>query len=114
MDMVNDVVATEVTPVADKSKIRLSGWAADPVAGTLPKAVYLEIGGINKVYTQVALGVARPDVATHFDKPALANAGWQATVDMGAVTPGNYELRIIQLGTMTNTICDARKSLTLM
>ncbi|OYT91787.1 MAG: hypothetical protein CFE43_11855 [Burkholderiales bacterium PBB3] len=114
VDLVNDAIATEVMPVANKTQVRLSGWAADPVAGTLPKAVYLEIGGANKVYAQVALGVARPDVATHFSKPALATAGWQATLDMSAVKAGNYELRIIQLGTMTNTICDARKALTLI
>lgn len=113
VDLVNDAIATELTPVADKTKVRLSGWAADPVVGTLPKVVFLEIGGANKVYMQVALGLARPDVATHFSKPELANAGWQATLDMSALKPGNYELRIIQLGTVANTICDARKSLTL-
>lgn len=113
VDLVNDAIATEVMPVANKTQVRLSGWAADPVAGTLPKAVYLEIGGANKVYAQVALGGARPDVATHFAKPSLATAGWQATLDMGAVKPGNYELRIIQIGDTANTICDARKALTL-
>ncbi len=75
--------------------------------------MFLEIGGAKKVYAQASLGVPRPDVATHFGKPALANAGWQANLDMGALPAGNYELRIIQLNDATNTICDTRKALTL-
>lgn len=113
VDTVNDAVATEVTPVADKTKVRLSGWGADAAAGTLPKAAYLEIGGAKKVYAPIGLGVARPDVATHFGKPALGNAGWQATVDLSSLPAGNHELRIIQLGDAANTICDARKAVTL-
>lgn len=113
VDLVNDAVATELTAVADKTQVRLSGWAAGSAAGTLPKAVYLEIGGVKKVYAPVMLGVARPDVATHFNKPALATAGWQVSVDMRTLQAGHYELRLIQLGDTANTICDARKALTL-
>ena len=113
VDLVNDAVATEVVAVADKTKVRLSGWAADATSGSLPKAVFLEIGGVKKVYVSVALGVARPDVATHFNKPALASAGWQAGLDMSTLPAGNYELRVIQLGEAASTICDARKALTL-
>ena len=113
VDLVNDAMATKVMPVANKNKVRLSGWAADSVAGTLPKEAYLEIGGAKKAYAQVVLGVARPDVAAHFGKPALANPGWQVTVDMTTLQAGNYELRIIQLGDAANTICDTRKSVSL-
>jgi hypothetical protein len=111
--MVNDAVAVGVMPVADKLKVRLSGWAADAKQGTLPKSAFLEIAGGKQAYAPIVLGQARADVATHFSKPVLGNAGWKAVLDLSSLPVGNYSLRVIQLGDAGNTICDTHKAVKL-
>jgi len=108
--MVNDVAAKESTVITDKAKVRLQGWAADAVAGTTPKEVYLELEGPTKAYVQAATNVSRPDVATHFNKPALASSGWNAFANVSALPAGSYVARVIQVnGDGTGSLCDAHR-----
>lgn len=113
VDLVNDAVAVDVMPVADKSKVHLSGWAADAKKGSLPKSAFLEIAGGKQAYAPVVLGQTRADVATHFSKPALGNAGWKAVLDLSSLPAGNYSLRVIQLGDTASTICETHKAVKL-
>ncbi len=111
IDHINAVAATETTTLVDKTRVTLDGWAADATTGSLPKSVFLELEGPVKRYLQANLGVSRPDVATHFQKPALANAGWEVLATLADLPPGSYVLRVIQVGaTDTGTLCDARRT----
>jgi hypothetical protein len=114
VDLINAAVATESTAIADKTQVSLTGWAADSVTGTVPKEVFLEIDGPAKSYIQAATGISRPDVASHFNKPALGTAGWSAAANLGSLPSGTYVLRVIQLsGSSVGALCDPHRVIVL-
>lgn len=114
IDTISDVIAKPSNTVADKAQVKLHGWAADPDNGVLPKEVYVEIDGPSKTYVQATLGAARSDVATHFNKPTLANAGWNAQANVTSLSGAAYALRIIQvMPDGSSTICETTRVLDL-
>jgi hypothetical protein len=108
-DFVNDHPAKDAA-ISDKAKVKLGGWAGNVSAGTSPQEVYVELEGLIKVYLKAARG-QRPDVAAHFNKPGLADAGWVAYADLSEVAAGTYKVRIIQLEGQTGLVCDGGNSI---
>ena len=114
IDMVNYAVAAPTNAIADKAHVKLQGWAADATQGVLPRQVYVEIEGAQKSWVRAVIGMERPDVATHFNKPELGKAGWSAFANLSALPAGAYTLRIVQiLPDNAETLCDAQRTLTL-
>ena len=114
IDMVNYAVATPSNVIADKAHVKLQGWAADATQGIVPRQVYVEIEGTEKSWVRAVTGIDRPDVATHFNTPAIGKAGWSAFVNLATFPAGTYTLRIVQiLPDNSETLCDPQRKLTL-
>ena len=110
LDSVNDQTAKD-TSISDKARIKLAGWAGNVPAGTSPKRILVEFEGPSKLYVQAAHGIKRPDVASFFKKPGLADAGWVAYADLSEAAAGTYKVRIIQVEEQAGLVCDSNKSI---
>lgn len=113
LDAVDGQAVVTESEVANKENVRLSGWAGDVENGTSPQVVYLQLDGPQGLYVRAARGTQRPDVATHFSKPGLADAGWNANVDLSAMPAGAYKVRVIQLVEGGAIACDTVRSIVL-
>src|SRR5262249_50051635 len=72
-----------------RDRLMVSGWAASRTLGPV-KEVRLRVG-------QQEIGVVRhfcqrPEVAERFQRPDLAECGWQTMVYLPALGPGTYQL----------------------
>jgi hypothetical protein len=113
IDAINDQLAQESNPIADKSKVKFEGWAANIAAGTTPEAVYIELEGPAPFYLKASTGIKRPDVATAFNKPSVTEAGWIAFADLSALAAGSYKMRMIQLTAAAGWVCETKPVLIL-
>jgi len=110
LDSVNDQFVKDAA-ISDKARIKLVGWAGNVPAGTSPQQIFVELDGPSKVYFKAAHGQKRPDVATVFKKPGLADAGWTAYADLSELAAGAYKVRIIQVEGQSGLVCDSNKSI---
>lgn len=113
LDSVDGQAVVTTGQVANKENVRLSGWAGDVENGTSPEVIYLQLDGPQALYVRAARGAQRPDVATHFGKPGLADAGWDANVDLSAMPAGTYKVHVIQLVDGGAIACDTVRSVVL-
>lgn len=113
LDGVNDQPAQDAIKVADKARLKLAGWAGNVATGTIPPETFIELEGAGRAYVKVSQGLQRLDVASHFNKPGLANAGWGALVDMSQLPAGQYKLHIVQIEGQSGLICDTHRVLIL-
>jgi hypothetical protein len=114
IDMVNYAVAAPSNTVVDKAHVKLQGWAADATQGIVPRQVYVEIEGSQKMWARAVIGIDRPDVVTHFNKPELGKAGWSAFINLSTLPAGKYTLHIVQiLPDNSETLCNPQRTLTL-
>jgi len=111
VDTINDQPAKESNAVADKSKIKLEGWAANIMLGSTPQDVYIELNGLSQSYIKANTGFKRPDVATAYNKPAVTNAGWIAFADLSTLGAGSYKMRVVQVTGATGLVCEAKNSI---
>ncbi len=112
LDSVNDQPASDVS-ISDKARVKLIGWAGNVPAGTSPQQVFVELEGPSMFYIQATRGIKRPDVADHFNKPGLADAGWVAYADLSGMAAGAYKVRIIQVEGQSGLVCDSNRSILL-
>lgn len=113
LDLIAGKPAGESNPIADKTRSQWEGWAANVAAGTNPQAVFIELDGPGKAYLSAGTGGKRPDVATHFSKPALLNAGWSVQADLSALAAGTYKVRLIQVSNGSALVCETKRSIVL-
>ncbi|MFA5167553.1 MAG: hypothetical protein WC530_03370 [Candidatus Omnitrophota bacterium] len=111
IDWVDDKTAQEATPIKEKAKVKLAGWAGNVEAGTSPQEVFVELDGPSKVYFKASPGLNRPDVAAHFKKPGLASSGWEVYADLSGVTAGTYKAQVIQVKGQSGLTCDTKRSI---
>jgi hypothetical protein len=107
-DGIDDQLVKETTPIADKSKIKFEGWAANVAAGTTPEAVYIALEGPAQAYIKANIGLNRSDVATAFKKPSVTNAGWIAFADLSALAAGSYKIKVIQTAAAAGLVCEIK------
>ena len=84
-----------------------SGWSGDKSKTTVATKAVLQLINSNNDVVQsweTVYGVARPDVASAFDNPALADSGFQLEVE-GITIPGAYRLQIGSVNGGTNQLC---------
>ena len=108
IDGIDDQLVKETTPIADKSKIKFEGWAANGAAGTTPEAVYIALEGPAQAYIKANIGLNRSDVATAFKKPSVTNAGWIAFADLSALAAGSYKIKVIQTAAAAGLVCEIK------
>jgi len=79
--------------VGQNRTVTASGWAADNEDGAPVAKVSIRLDGTELgVATR---GLARPDVANADHRPDWLNSGWSASVNVGAVAPGNHTLTAV-------------------
>jgi hypothetical protein len=83
---------TSSTTVSTLDKLYISGWVADAVDGAPLSNVTVLIDG-SSVGTPT-LGIARPDVATSYGKPAYTNSGYNLTYPAGSLAVGNHAVTV--------------------
>ena len=92
LDMAVDTVTSQPT-IKQNGKLYVSGWAADPTDGSPLKNVVVYIDG-NSIGAPT-LGVARPDVAAYFNKPAYANSGFTMTYSVASLAVGTHAVTVV-------------------
>jgi len=92
LDEVVDSVTAQPT-VKQNGTLFVSGWAADPTDGSPLSNVKVYIDGTS--IGAPTLGVARPDVATYFSKPAYANSGYTMTYSAASLSVGTHTVTVI-------------------
>jgi hypothetical protein len=105
IDGVIDVVAKQpVTgpddktfPVLRDGSYRLTGFATDSEAGTIPADIRVLLRSKTASYTLAgATGIDRPGVVKFFDKPSLLKAGYLIEAGFAGVEPGRYDVFIVK------------------
>lgn len=91
---------------------RLIGFSTDSAAGVVPGDVLLFLHGAGQSYSiKASEGLERPDVASFFKKPALANSGYQADAGFSNVQPGAYEVFAVNAFGDTRVLCPTHQTL---
>ena len=111
IDTVNEQLSQLTNLIADKAKVKLVGWAGDVVNGTSPQEVWVELVGANTMYVKAVRGGKRADVASHFNKPGLIDAGWESHADLTGLAAGNYKLRVVMFDGNQGLACDSKLAL---
>ena len=110
LDTVNEQPAQDINAIADKAKVKLVGWAGNVAGGTSPKEVWLEFVGLNSAYVKATRGGKRPDVATHFNKPGLADSGWETYADLSGLAAGDYTIRLVMVDGQQGLTCETKRA----
>ena len=84
--------ASGIPSVSQGSAIHVSGWVVDAPRGILARRVF---GLVDDSLIVRTATVARRDLATHFGNAALADCGFDMTVDTGDLVPRQHVLSIV-------------------
>src|SRR5260370_12146210 len=69
--------------VVEGSTLWVAGWAADTQTGSPVQSVTVFVDGAN--VGTATLGIARPDVASYFNRPDFMNSGWSFQMPASAL-----------------------------
>ena len=92
---------------------KMIGFATNVDAGTVPKTIRIVLSGAQVYSIDSVTGSERPDVATFFKKPALANAGYQADAAFDDVAPGEYSVLLIETDGPAPIACPTHQTITI-
>jgi phosphoglycerol transferase len=100
IDSINEEKVSGVSGSAQRAvPFHINGWVANIDSGVALPDVYVEISSVGgKRFYLHGSRYARGDVATHFNKPSVAQSGFVASGEVSALPPGSYQLRILQAG----------------
>lgn len=110
LDAINESPAQEGNHINNK-QVTLAGWAANVPKGVSANEIWLEFSGPKNFYIKAAVREQRPDVANHFNKPAMLDSGWKAFADLGTLSTGEYKVRILMPDTGSYLVCDTKRQL---
>jgi hypothetical protein len=85
--------STGSTTVAATDNLFVSGWIADPTDGSPLSNVKVLIDGVST--GTPTLGIARPDVASHYNNPAYANSGFAFSYPANSLTQGQHAVTVV-------------------
>jgi len=110
LDAINESPAQESNRINNK-QVTLAGWAANVTSGVAANEIWLEFSGSKNFYLKAAVKEQRPDVASHFNKPAMLDSGWKAFADLGNLSAGEYKVRILMPDTSRHLVCDTKRQI---
>ncbi len=90
--------------------IELDGWCYNTSQNTDGTAVHFRVGEV--VFE--AKTCARGDVAEFFQKPAIAECGFQVVMPVADMTPGSYPISVILLDEREGTFTECETNLTVV
>lgn len=96
------------TVVVDPAAFVVSGWVGDRGTMTRPDAnVRLTQAAGGRMW-EITAGPAkrRGDVARHFNNDGLQDAGFEAAIDLSALSPGEYGLSMVHENGGRRFVCD--------
>ncbi len=111
LDAINKSPALEKNRINNKSQATLSGWAANVPSGVAATEIWLDFSGSKNFYLKAEVKEQRPDVASHFNKPAMLDSGWKAFVDLGTLSAGDYKVRILMPDAGRYLACDTKRQI---
>jgi hypothetical protein len=91
---------------------KLSGFATNKDAGSVPANIRLLLVGAQSYAIAAHTGADRPDVASYFKTPAFAKAGYQADAAFDDVAAGDYEVFAIMGEGNDRLACPTHQTLT--
>jgi hypothetical protein len=98
--------------VARGTHYKLSGFATNKDAGSVPANIRLLLVGAQSYAIAAHTGADRPDVASYFKTPAFAKAGYQADAAFDDVAAGDYEVFAIMGEGNDGLACPTHQTLT--
>jgi hypothetical protein len=98
------------TTVKQNDALFVSGWAADPTDGSPLSNVKVYIDGVS--IGTPTLGLARPDVASYYNKPAYANSGYSMVYSAASLSLGAHAVTVIATNSAGNSIALGPLSIT--
>ncbi len=92
---------------AEKS-FNVSGWMFDKQSGALPDHVRIQFSSNNRQFIKTfdaKYGLKRMDVAQALNAPAAESSGFNLEVSANSLTPGSYEVVILQDVSNATLVC---------
>ena len=108
LDGINGQPSAQVKQVSSGSTVNFSGWAGNGHGG-LPIQPRLVLRGAHASYSApFAVDFARPDVAKALNSDGMKQSGFNLTIQLDGVAPGNYTLYTID-STDPAATCDLHR-----
>ena len=111
LDAIDESPAQENNRINNKSEVTFAGWAAKIPNGVAANEIWLEFSGLKNFYLKAAAKEHRPDVASHFKKPAMLDSGWRSFADLSNLSAGEYKVRILMPDMGRYLVCDTKRQL---
>lgn len=84
-------------PVLQSGSYRLTGFATDSEAGTIPADIRILLRSKSASYVLAgSTGVDRPGVVKFFDKPSLLKSGYVIEAGFAGVKPDRYDVFVVK------------------
>jgi hypothetical protein len=115
VDILNELALGAGPVEVDRSDmLRVAGWIANSQTLTAFDDVVVEISSADgRRYSVHAGRTDRLDVAKAFGSPALLHSGFTAFASLGDISPGSYQLRILQTRAGSVEACNTVVKLTI-
>ncbi len=90
---ISSLGALDSAEVDGANNLHVRGWALG-ANGQLATKVIAIVDGTSRVDISSSYGRARPDVASAIKKPGAKNSGYDGSVPIAGLTPGDHNVRI--------------------
>lgn len=111
LDSVDGNYAAQVTLSKGKAHV-FRGWLENNQQKPAGEFQFV-LAGTQDFGIPAATGVQRPDVASGQNNPALANAGFNFSVNLDSLPSGDYAIRFLMQTSGKTYWCDAKKTVVL-
>ena len=113
-DKINDSEPAELVKIDKATPLKISGWAVDDLAGSVPGEIYVELvpaSGAARYYARAARLTKRPDVAKAHNNPVFEDSGYDLDGDLEAVPAGAYSVFVAEPVAAGVILCDTRRKI---
>jgi hypothetical protein len=113
LDVINEGNPAHVPPIGRTVPVHLVGWAVDFATGTVPPVIGVELLGSERFYAPAVRVRSRPDVARVLKVPSFIHSGYDVVASLGAVTPGEYTIDVLQVNVRGIALrCETKRKIT--
>lgn len=111
LDMVNGQPPVNGSSFGADSSAALGGWVGNG-AGEAANGFNLVLKGASQSFsTPITADIARQDVATSLNAPALASAGFTLNLSFAGLPAGDYSAYLLDPASIDATACDLKYSI---
>ncbi|MDZ4325782.1 MAG: hypothetical protein U1A73_12340 [Pseudomonas sp.] len=119
LESVDEIVVPDMNPIEAKSRqVQVSGWALDEVMKNVPTELFVRVystSGDGRIWQHaVKVGGERTDVQViQGGTPEVLNSGFEGSLNLAALDPGKYSLRVSYSRDGQLILCDNGRSVVL-